>query len=162
MTLTFQPLDSDLVRAIRAGGPDANGQPAERGAISDGVGVPCRYCLCHVPAGEEYLILAHQPFPAPQPYAETGPIFLCAADCAAWPGDAAGGHGLPPILTTSPDYLLKGYGADHRIRYGTGRVVARDDLAAYAGTLLADPAIAFVDVRSARNNCYQCRIRRAG
>lgn len=162
MILEYQPLDSDLARALRAGAPDANGQPAERGAISDGIGVPCRHCLNDVPAGAEYLILAHRPFPAPQPYAETGPIFLCAADCPAWTGDPADERGLPPILTSSPDYLLKGYGADHRIRYGTGKVVARDGLAAYAATLLADPTIAFVDVRSARNNCYQCRIRRAG
>ncbi|PKP68042.1 MAG: DUF1203 domain-containing protein [Alphaproteobacteria bacterium HGW-Alphaproteobacteria-5] len=160
MSLLYQPLASDLVRKIRAGGPDAHGQPAERGAISDGAGVPCRHCLRQVPAGAQYLILAHRPFPAPQPYAETGPIFLCAADCAAWPG--AADAGLPPILTTSPDYLLKGYGADHRIRYGTGKVVARDDLAAYAERLLADPEIAFVDVRSARNTCFQCRIRRGG
>jgi len=162
MILLYQPLASDLVRKIRAGGPDAHGQPAERGAISDGAGVPCRHCLRHVPAGAEYLILAHRPFPAPQPYAETGPIFLCAADCTAWPGAVATGAGLPPILTTSPDYLLKGYGADHRIRYGTGKVVARDDLADYAESLLADPATAFVDVRSARNNCHLCRIRRGG
>lgn len=46
----------------------------------------------------------------------------------------------------------------HRIRYGTGRVVAKGELAAYAQGLLDDPDIAFVDVRSARNNCFQCRI----
>ncbi len=91
---------------------------AERGAFSDGDGVPCRHCFAHVPAGREYLILAHRPFPAPQPYAETGPIFLCADACARWDGP-----GVPPVLTTSPDYLLKGYTADHRILYGTGSVV---------------------------------------
>ena len=155
MTLIFEPLDSDLVRALRAGGPDTNGQPAERGALSDGEGVPCRHCLQHVPAGQEYLILAHRPFPKPQPYAEVGPIFLCANDCARWAG-----QGPPPILTSSPDYLLKGYGADDRICYGTGRVVARDALADYAEVLLSDPGVAYVDVRSARNNCYQLRIRR--
>lgn len=62
------------------------------------------------------------------------------------------------MTTTGADYLLKGYTADHRIRYGTGRVVAKGDLAAYAQSFLDDPAIAFVDVRSARNTCFQCRI----
>ncbi|MCB2124092.1 MAG: DUF1203 domain-containing protein [Rhodobacteraceae bacterium] len=154
MDLTFEALDSALAADLRRGGPDANGQPAERGAISDGEGVPCRHCLSHVPAGREYLILAHRPFPAPQPYAETGPIFLCADDCGRWHG-----AGVPPILATSPDYLLKGYSADHRIVYGTGRVVPAADLAGYAAGLFEDPRVAFVDVRSARNNCFQCRIR---
>ena len=155
MHLVFEAMDSATVAALRAGGPDANGQPAERGAVSDGKGVPCRHCLHDTPAGEAYLILAHRPFPAPQPYAETGPIFLCAGDCARWQG-----AGVPPILTTSAEYLLKGYSADHRILYGTGRVVRREEVEGHAAGLLADPRVAFVDVRSARNNCFLLRIRR--
>ena len=31
--------------------------------------------------GEPYLTLAYRPFPTLQPYAETGPIFLCAKAC---------------------------------------------------------------------------------
>ncbi len=100
------------------------------------------------------LILALRPFSGLQPYAETGPIFLCAADCLAFAGAS-----LPPILSSSPDYLLKAYTADERILYGTGRVVPRDGITAYAESLLADPRVAFVDVRSARNNCFQVRIR---
>ena len=151
MTMKFLPLDPEFVAAIRAGGPDAYGQSAER-AVSDGEGVPCRSCLRDVPAGEDYLILAARPFPKAQPYAETGPIFLCARECDAWDGD-----GVPPILATSPDYLVKGYSSDHRIVYGTGRVTRAKDLAAYAAQLLSRTDIAHVDVRSARNNCYQTR-----
>lgn len=152
MTLTFHPYDQHFVDAVRAGGPDANGQPAER-HVSDGEGNPCRSCLHHIPKGAGMLILAARPFPAPQPYAELGPIFLCETACTPWAGE-----GLPPVLQTSPDYLLKGYGADHRIVYGTGRVVPRDGIEAYAQALLSDPRIAYVDVRSARNNCFQTRI----
>lgn len=155
--VTFHPIDSATARSLRAGGPDAYGLPAER-RISDGAGNPCRHCLCHIPEGAEMLVCAHRPFPAPQPYAETGPIFLCAADCPAW--DPAR-PGLPPVFSTSPDFLLKGYTADHRIRYGTGRVVPRDQIAAYAAAVLEDPEVAFVDLRSARNNCWQARIRRS-
>ncbi len=156
MKLNYESVDSDLVRALRAGGPDANGQPAERGAISDGHGTPCRHCLGHVPAGGEYLILAHRPFPELQPYAECGPIFLCAEDCKAFEGE-----GVPAILSVSPDFHLKGYSADCRIVYGTGKVVPNGEIAAYATELLSSPGIAFVDARSARNNCFQLRIRRA-
>ena len=152
MTLQFHPYEQSFVDTVRAGGADANGQPAEH-AISDGEGTPCRSCLDHVPKGKGMLILAARPFPEPQPYAETGPIFLCEDACAPWSG-----QGLPPILTTSPDYLLKGYDRRYRIVYGTGKVVSQDELEAYAATLLERSEIAFVDVRSARNNCFQCRI----
>ena len=155
MPIRFLPMPTETAAAYRAGAPDANGQPPER-AVSDGGGNPCRHCLRMIPEGAPMLILAYRPFATLQPYAETGPVFLCAAPCPAHAG-----HGLPEVLTASPDYLLKGYRADERIAYGTGRVTPRAELAAYAETVLADPAIAFVDVRSARNNCWQARIVRA-
>lgn len=156
MDLFYEPIPTDLARALRAGASDANGQPPERGAIASGKGEPCRHCLRNVEAGREYLILAHRPFPAPQPYAETGPIFLCADDCPAWVGE-----GVPPVLRTSPDYLLKGYTHGHRILYGSGRIVPKDDIEDYARSVLQDMRISYVDVRSARNNCFQLRIWRA-
>jgi hypothetical protein len=104
----FIPLETETVRHIQAGGRDAYGQPAET-TVSDGQGNPCRHCLRQIPAGAGMLILAHRPFPGLQPYAETGPIFLCATGC-----DRSGGTDVPDILTTSPDYLLKGHGNDHR------------------------------------------------
>jgi hypothetical protein len=56
---------------------------------------------------------------------------------------------------------VRGYCAENRILYGTGAVVALGDLIGAAATRLADPKIAYVHVRSARNNCFQCRIERA-
>ena len=155
MTVRFLPLDPDFVARVRAGGPDANGQPAER-AVSTGTGAPCRSCLCQVPEGEAYLILAARPFPEAQPYAEVGPLFLCAKECTPWDG-----AGDPPILGNSPDYLVRGYSADHRIVYGTGKVTPSDEISAYAAQLLEDARIAHVDVRSAQNNCFQTRAVRA-
>ncbi|MGI3185536.1 DUF1203 domain-containing protein [Nioella aestuarii] len=152
MQLVFHPLDPAFVTSVRSGGPDANGQPAET-AISDGQGVPCRSCLRDVPQGEPYLILAARPFPKPQPYAELGPIFLCAGDCSPWDGP-----GLPPILHTSPDYLLKAYCRDDRIIYGTGQITRSSEIESYAAQLLSRGDVAYVDVRSARNNCFQTRI----
>lgn len=154
-TIRFLPLPSDKVAALRGGGHDAYGNLPER-TRSDGNGNPCRHCLGFIPDGAGMLILAYRPFDTLQPYAETGPIFLCADACKPWSGT-----GIPPILTSSPDYLLKGYTADQRICYGTGRVVGQDAIAAYATDLLENPRISFVDVRSARNNCFQVRITRS-
>lgn len=156
MTIAVIPLPTEIVRALQAGGPDAHGQPPERG-VSDGGGAPCRHCLKDIPAGAAMLTLAHRPFPAPQPYAETGPIFLCADSdtCVAPPPSDA----LPAALS-APDYIVRGYSDRDRIVYGTGAVVPTTRIAAEAEARLADPRVAYVHVRSARNNCYLLRIER--
>ena len=151
MTIRFEPIPTAIVRGFQAGAPDANGQPPER-HLSDGSGNPCRHCLKMIPEGHGMLVLAHRPFPAPQPYAEVGPIFLCADPCAA------GGGAVPPAVLSSPDYIVRGYSEADRIVYGTGGVVATPAIAARAEALLADPRVAYVHVRSARNNCFQVRI----
>lgn len=153
MTIHFTPIPTDVVRAYQSGAPDANGQIPER-QISDGGGNPCRHCLQMIPEGAGMLALAHRPFPAPQPYAELGPIFLCADAC-----EAGGGEALPEVLS-SPDYIVRGYGPDDRIVYGTGAVVPTPQIAEQAAARLADPRVAYVHVRSARNNCFQVRIDR--
>lgn len=154
MTIRFSPIPTDIVRAYQAGGADANGQVPER-SVSDGDGTPCRHCLKMIPDGAGMLTLAHRPFPALQPYAEMGPIFLCADAC-----EAGGGDALPDILK-SPDYIVRGYSPENRIVYGTGAVTAREAIADRAAALLADGRVEYVHVRSARNNCFQVRIDRA-
>lgn len=149
--MRYVAIPTDVVWAYQAGGLDANGQLPERN-VSDGGGNPCRHCLKMIPEGAGMLVLAHRPFPALQPYAEVGPIFLCAEAC-----EAGGGEDLPEMLA-SPDYIVRGYGADDRIVYGTGGVVETGAIAARASALLADARVAYVHVRSARNNCYQLRI----
>ncbi len=151
--MRFVPIPTEVVRAYRSGAPDANGQLPER-HISDGGGNPCRHCLAMISRGAGMLVLAHRPFPAPQPYAEIGPIFLCADACAA-----GGGAELPEMLA-SPEYIVRGYGPDDRIVYGTGAVTPTLQIMERAGTLLADPRVDYVHVRSARNNCFQVRIDR--
>lgn len=156
MDIEFTGLPSQSVSDIRTTGEDAYGLPVER-HLADDEAYPCRHCLGQTPAGRDYLILAHRPFAGLNPYAETGPIFLCADDCPAWVPSPE----VPPILR-SPSFLVRGYTAEERILYGTGQVVPTPEIAARAARLLGDPRIAFVDVRSAANNCFQCRVRRRG
>jgi hypothetical protein len=151
--MRYVAIPTEVARHYQAGGADANGQVPER-VVAEGTGNPCRHCLKMVPEGAWMLILAHRPFPSPQPYAELGPIFLCADPC-----EQGGGEARPEILA-SPDYILRGYGADDRIVYGTGGVVATAMIPERARELLTDARVAYVHVRSARNNCYQCRIER--
>jgi uncharacterized protein DUF1203 len=154
--IKFVTMPTEVARAYQAGALDANGQKPER-HISDGDGVPCRHCQRDVAAGEPYLILAYRPFPEAQPYAEVGPIFLHADACERYPVS-----GEPPeMFLKRKSYLIKGYHQNDRIYYGTGQIVPPADLAAAAARLLERDDVAYVHVRSATNNCYQCRIDRA-
>ena len=157
MSFRITPMPTETVRALQAGGPDANGQTPER-TVSDGTANPCRHCLQDIPEGHEMLILAHRPFGALQPYAECGPIFLCAEACEAWQG--APGE-LPPILRDRADYLVKGYLPSERIAYGTGATIPSAEVAARIDAIFARDDIGFVDIRSSRNNCFQARAVRA-
>lgn len=150
----YTALPTPIADAYRAGAPDAHGNPPER-KISPGAGHPCRHCLRNVPAGADMLVLAHKPFEGTHPYAEVGPIFLCADPCTRFEGD-----GTPEIFTTSPDYLIKGYGSDDRIVYGTGKIAPNPELTAQIDAIFANPEIVSVHVRSARNNCYLARVDR--
>jgi hypothetical protein len=156
MPIRYVALPTDRVRALQAGGTDAYGLTPER-HVSDGDGVPCRHCLRNVEAGADYLILAYRPFPELQPYAETGPIFLHAEPCerAAEAGD------MPEMYQATADHIVRGYGHDDRIVYGTGAVVPTHLIGERAEALLQRPDVVYLHMRSARNNCYACRIERA-
>lgn len=155
MPVRFLAMPTEHARAFQAGGPDAYGITPER-RVSDGDGVPCRHCLAPVAKDAAYLVLAYRPFPALQPYAETGPIFLHAEPCER--ADEAAG--LPDMFHESSDHILRGYGPDDRIVYGTGAVTPTGEIAARAEALLARADVAYIHMRSARNNCFQCRIER--
>lgn len=157
MTLLFSGMPSELAAAYRGGAPDANGQVPER-RLSDGDGVPCRHCLKNVEAGEAYLVLAYRPFPAPQPYAEVGPVFIHADECPAYSPVL----GLPERERHGRSgRILRGYGRDDRIVYGTGVVVNNAEIERHAATILERPDVAYVHMRSATNNCFTLRIDRA-
>jgi hypothetical protein len=154
--LHFSGMPTHLAAAFRAGAPDANGQPPEH-RISDGDGVPCRHCLRLVEKDEPYLVLAYRPFPEPQPYAEVGPVFIHAEACEAYRTHEK----LPERERRGTGRILRGYGKDNRIVYGTGIVVRNDEIEEKAEAILAREDVAYVHLRSATNNCFTLRIDRA-
>ncbi len=93
--------------------------------------------------------------PEAQPYAEQGPIFLHARACARHVCQSE-----VPEMLESETYIVRGYDANNRIVYGTGKIVPTDSLPTAADQLFADEKIVYAHVRSAANNCYQCRIDR--
>ena len=82
------------------------------------------------------------------------PVFLRAEPCVA-----PDPREFPEALTLSPVYLVKRYTTDERIACGTGAIVPAAALPQEIAARLALPGIAFVDIRSARNICWQVRAR---
>jgi hypothetical protein len=155
MSLKYSGIPSEVAAGYWAGKPDANGMAPERHVSVDGT-EPCRHCLGTIGRGEAYLTLAYRPFPALQPYAEVGPVFIHAAACAAYAGD-----GLPVReRRATGGRILRGYGYDDRIVYGTGVVVANAEIEEKAAAILARDDIAYVHMRSAANNCFTLRVDR--
>jgi len=152
-TIRFTAMPAEDAEALWQGGTDAYGRFPET-MISDGPGHPCRHCLANIDAGEALVVFSYRPFADLQPYAETGPVFLHKTRCNRYATEEI----LPPVLAGTRDFIVRGYSDNDRIVYGTGAVTPTDDIPAYAETLLKRPEIAYVHVRSARNNCYQCRI----
>ena len=155
MPLKFNALPTDKIRSLQTGGPDANGLVPER-TISNGHGNPCRHCLREIPYDKEMLIVAYRPFPTIHPYAEVGPIFLCAEQCERHPDSMT----LPDMFQGWAKILVRGYSSDDRIRYGTGKVIDMNDLERVAEKIFEDSRVEYIHMRSASNNCYQCRIER--
>lgn len=152
MHIKFIPMDTATAQHLRSGAPDANGNPPEH-KVSDGVGVPCRYCMKLVGKGEPYLVAAWRPFTKTHAYAETGPVFLHAEPCTAEPVE----QGELPAFLQNPVYILRGYDADERTIYGTGGVIRLEAIPARIEELLKEPLVKAVHIRSSRNNCYHCR-----
>lgn len=153
MKLTVRGISSDEVDRIRNGGPDANGQPAVT-RIAEGVANPCRHCLGLISEGDEKLVLAYRPFDSLHPYAEVGPIFLHATACERYDGD-----GLPAWFDYLDPAVIRGYGSDDWIRYETGEVVRGVELTEACRTILVDPTVEYVHIRS-KFGCFQCRVDR--
>ena len=155
MKLKFISLPTHTVRALQAGCPDANGQHPEK-QTSGGMG-ECRHCLRMIPEGEDMLVLAYRPFTTVQPYAEVGPIFLCAKTCPPH----AESHDLPTMFEDWEHVLVRGYDENEHIVYGSGQIVKKSDMTSIISTAFkTQENIAFFHVRSAGNNCYECRVER--
>ena len=65
-----------------------------------------------------------------------------------------------PMLVAD-QYIVRGYNNAERIIYGTGQVVPTAQISQSAQALFERADVAYVHIRSATNNCFQCRIERA-
>ena len=151
--LSVRGISSDWCEGVWRGGVDDYGQlPVRR--ESQGLANPCRHCLGLIEPGTTKLVLAYRPFEQKQAYAETGPIFLHSQPCSRYRASV-----LPSWFQFLCPAIVRGYGADHWIRYETNQVVAGSEISKTALDILSDSSVAYVHVRS-KFNCFQCRIDR--
>lgn len=147
-------IPSEEVDGYRRGEPDANGQAPLIERASGGRN-PCRHCLGLIVEGEPMLILNYRPFAgAPQPYAESGPIFLHQAECQRYDSDV-----LPAWFAALDPAAIRGYGLNDWIRYETGQIVRGPELTQAAQSILAEDNVAYVHIRS-KFGCFQARVDR--
>lgn len=153
--MRIRGIPTQRFKRLLTGGDDANGHAA-KAIPAEGGANPCRHCLGLIADGEAKLVLSYRPFDgAPQPYAETGPIFLHQTECARYDSNA-----LPHWFAFMDHAAIRGYGADGWIRYETGRIVRGSELTRAASEILENEKVAFVHIRS-KFGCFQCRVDRA-
>jgi hypothetical protein len=155
MTPTFRihALPAEILDGVRAGGPDASGNPVEH-VVATG-GEPVRCCLRDAEPGGELLLFGYEPPIPTSPYREVGAVFAHADRCDGpartdrYPEDW---RGRAQVLRA---YDRRGWIHDAKVHDG------RDPEAVIAG-LLADPAVVQIHSRNIGYGCYMFEITRPG
>jgi len=146
----YLPIDDAVVNRVRDRLRDDHGNELHVQVSENGA--PCRSCLRVVPAGARLILFAHRPFATHGPYAETGPVFVCADACAPYRGDEFPADFRPRILT------LRAYDANGSIHDAT--LAAGTDADDMLARLFADPAVAFAHVRNPAWGCFDFAVER--
>ena len=139
--------------AIRTRHDDGYGNVA-RLVVDEVGGSPCRHCLRRTTPGERVLLYSYRPFGHASPYQEVGPIFVHADACERYDETA----GVPSEFDDRT-IIMRAYDAKDDI-YDSQRYVHAGDAQAAASAMFADPAVAYIHVRSYTRGCYSFRIDR--
>lgn len=116
-------------------------------------GEPCRVSLADAEVGDELILVHHVSHAVATPYRSAYAIFVRrSADAAAYRGS------LPPMIERRR-VGLRGFGADAMLR-DAALAMPGEAQGALEG-LLADRAIAYVDIHNAAHGCFLARAERA-
>jgi hypothetical protein len=111
---------------------------------------PCRSCLRISKEPEELILLSYQPLSDTNPYAEVGPIFIHARDCA--PYDSS----VFPADFADRELVVRAYGEDGRI--ADAAVAPAGQASAVAEQFLRQERVAEVHVRHRSYTCFAFKI----
>jgi Protein of unknown function (DUF1203) len=154
---TYQAIDPQRLAAMRQRAADEFGHPwAQRTAQG---WEPLRCCLRKAAAGEDIALISYSPWPLPwsSPWSEAGPVFVCFHDCSGYPDT----DHYPPALL-SQHALLNPFDHHGARAYQHIRFVEPDqDHEAAVRSVLSQPDVAFLHVRSAVAQCFTFEVRPA-
>jgi hypothetical protein len=117
-------------------------------------GAPCRHCLRRSTDGERLILFAHRPFDTEGPYAEVGPVFVHAGECAPYAPTST----FPPAFADRP-LTLRAY--DDRGRITDAEVAAPGASEATLARMFEDERVRFVHVRNPAWGCYSFAVERS-
>ena len=149
------PISTQLAAQVRASLRGPFGQPAEEWVSGEGR-LPCRHCLGEVPVGRKALLLSYGPFSGDGPYAERGPVFLCADDCQPFAAIVA-----MPEIVVGRLVNIRAYDRGEAMLYRHSQVAAGGEAAMIVQRLLEDLEVDKVHIRTARNGCFLCAVERS-
>ena len=146
------PLKTDIANSARI--VAAEGRSDHAYVVADSPrSCPCRHCLQWAQAGERMILFPFAAIPPGVPYSEIGPIFVHADLCERYSSVSEYPEGF------REGRVIRAYNARSEIieaQLLNGRSAEK-----LISDLLADPATAFLHVRSATSGCYTFRIERA-
>ena len=151
--MQVSPIPAERLQQIRSHGRDDNGEAFSSRTDDEG-GAPLRCCLRNSRPGEQIALIGYRPFRQPGPYAEVGPVFIHADECAGYP--AIDDY---PDEFRSRRQVFRAYRADGTIAGGR-MVEPGHDQEQAAAELLADPEIEFIHSRNVIFGCYMFEITR--
>lgn len=148
---TILPLPTEVAEQARAA---ARAGAADHAFVTTDVpeSYPCRHCLRWAQLGEELVLFPFASIATGRPYSDIGPIFVHAESCERYRAL----HEFPRAFREGRS--IRGYDAAETMI--AGEVVNGSAPEALVERLLADPEIAFLQVRSASRGCYTFGIER--
>ena len=111
-----------------------------------------RHCLRWAEPGETMILFPYQSIPADKPYAESGPIFVHQEPC-----ERCGEVETYPAAFRN-GRVVRGYNGRSEI---IAAQVPNGDVESVLETMLSNPEISFLHVRSMTHGCFTMKVERA-
>ena len=155
MTYRIRGLDPATFAPLFAASPAELERNLARREVAGATGrYPCRVSLEDAAPGEALVLTHFANHDVASPYRNAFAILV--REGAATAADYV--DAVPPILRGRP-IALRGY--DPQGNLHRAALALADDVDAQARTLLADPAVAYIDAHNAMHGCFAARIERA-
>jgi hypothetical protein len=127
---------------------------AQRMAVDEKPGFPCRVTLADAEPGERVILLSYNHQNAQTPYKSAGPIFVREAARETYTSSA-----VPPVFLTGRLLSARAYDADGMMV--DADVVEGTQIETLLDKLFARDSTDYVHVHYARRGCYAARVERA-